>query len=81
MTNSSKTKDFIKEEIGFYKLLMTIASAILSSLVSWLFNNLAEILSVKFFIVFATMLVFLSSTAYFLFIATKKIKELNYEQC
>lgn len=37
----AKTKDLVKEEIGFYKLLMTITSGITSSLIGWLFNNLA----------------------------------------
>lgn len=70
-----KTKDLIKEEIGFYKLLMTIASAIASSTAGWLFNNIDELLSIKFIIVFGVMLIFLTSTASFLFKATKKIKE------
>lgn len=77
--NHAKTKDLIKEEIGFYKLLMTITSAIASSLIGWLFNNLAVVLSVKFSVVFVFMLVSLALTTYFLFITTKKIKELNYE--
>lgn len=34
-----KTKDRLKEEIGLDKLIMTIASAILSSLIAWIFNN------------------------------------------
>jgi hypothetical protein len=33
------TKDRLKEEIGLFKLLMTITSAIDGSLTSWLFNN------------------------------------------
>ncbi len=34
-----KTKDRLKEEIELYKLLMTIASAMLSSLVSWVWSS------------------------------------------
>lgn len=74
-----KTKDRIKEEIGFYKLLVVITSAITFSSVSWLFNNVSIILSTKFFIVFIAMLTFLVPTIYFLFIITKKIEELSYE--
>ncbi|MDX2082987.1 MAG: hypothetical protein SFV53_03260 [Rickettsiales bacterium] len=74
-----KTKDRIKEEIGFEKLLMTIISAITSSLVSWLFNNIDAILSARFIIVFVTALIFLTSIIYFLLKTTKKIEELDYE--
>jgi len=34
-----KTKDRLKEEIGFDKLIMTIVSAIFTSLVGWLFQQ------------------------------------------
>lgn len=34
-----KTKDRLKEEIGFDKLIMTIAAAMFSSLAGWLFTN------------------------------------------
>ena len=33
-----KTKDRIKEEIGLYKLLITIFSAIASSIIGWIFT-------------------------------------------
>ncbi len=74
-----KTKDKIKEEIGFYKLLMTITSAIASSLVGWLFNNLGVVLSAKIIFVFTGMMIFLFITIFFLIAIKTKIEELSYE--
>jgi len=34
-----KTRDRIKEEIGLYKLLITIYSAITSSIIGWVFTT------------------------------------------
>jgi hypothetical protein len=33
------TKDRLKEEIGLFKLLLTIAMAMFTSIVSWVWNN------------------------------------------
>ena len=78
-----KTKDRLKEEIGLYKLLMTIVSAMFSSLVSWLFNNIKIAKKIEF----SVEVLLLSMIAIFLlfvviiFLTTinSKIKELDYE--
>ena len=71
------TKDKLKEEIGLYKLLMTITSAISSSLIGWLFNNSDKIVSVTLVFVFGVMAVFLSATVFFLIQTNIKIEELD----
>ncbi len=58
-----KTKDRLKEEIGFDKLIMTIASAMFSSLAGWLFGNQERGLSIIFFSVFL-LIVFLAVIIY-----------------
>lgn len=73
------TKDRLKEEIGFYKLLMTITSAISSSLMGWLFNNSDKIPSATLVFIFAITLVSLVATIFFLIQINTKIEELDYE--
>ena len=70
------SKDKLKEEIGLNKLLMTISSAIAISLIGWLFKNFNEQYSLRFFIVFITLTIFLSLTRYYLKNINAKIKEL-----
>ena len=73
-----KTKDQIKEEIGVYKLLMTISSAITSSLTGWLFSNYGSI-KIEPILLFVVMTIFLTATVFFLVKTYSKIKELGYE--
>jgi len=74
-----KTKDRLKEEIGFDKLLMTIASAMCSSLVSWLFNNREQDLSIIIFVIFLIAVFFFLGTAYSFFNIINKIRKLDYD--
>lgn len=71
------TKDILKEKIGLYKLLMTITSAISSSLIGWLFNNSDNILSATLVFVFVVMAIFLIATVFFLIQVNVKIEELE----
>jgi hypothetical protein len=73
-----KSKDQIKEEIGVYKLLMTMSSAITSSLIGWLFGKYS-IITTESILVFVVMTVFLTATVFFLVKTYSKIKELAYE--
>ncbi|OFW94374.1 MAG: hypothetical protein A2887_04775 [Alphaproteobacteria bacterium RIFCSPLOWO2_01_FULL_40_26] len=73
-----KTKDRLKEEISFYKLIMTISSAIFSSLVGWLFNNITtEISMVRLIMVIVTMVVSFIITSLSLVKIRTEIKELD----
>ena len=74
-----KAKDRIKEEIGFDKLLMTIASAMLSSFVGWLFNNRNQNISIEMIFIFLISLIFLSSIIFLFINITNKIKDLDHE--
>lgn len=71
------TKDILKEKIGLYKLLMTITSAISSSLIGWLFNNSDSLLSATLIFVFVVMTIFLIATVFFLVQVNIKIEELE----
>ena len=73
-----RTKDRIKEEIGLDKLLMTILSAMASSMIGWLFYNLA--LSPKAIAVLSVVFVFLTFTIFILFQIKIKIKELDNDR-
>ena len=72
------TKDRLKEEIGWFKLLVTIASAIFTSIASWFWNNYQTasvpiaVIVVGALVIFATITFFLFSKIY------QKIKELDY---
>ena len=73
-----KTRDRIKEEIGLYKLLMTITSAIFISLTSWLFQG-AENSGIITTILAVTGAIFsLAATVFFFLSIDIKIKELDY---
>lgn len=71
-----KTKDRLKEEIGFDKLLMTIASAMFSSLAGWLFGNQEKGLSIILFSV-SLLIVFLAVIIYTFLSINTKIKNLD----
>ncbi len=74
-----KTKDRLKEEIGFEKLLMTILSAIASPLFAWLFNQYNQI-SLAAAIMVTLFALSLVSIITFLFAnINTKIKELDYD--
>jgi hypothetical protein len=72
-----KTKDRLKEEIGLDKLLMTILSAIASSIFGWLFSK-AE-LSLTTISIFLVAVSFFAATVFFLVQIKIKIKELDYD--
>ncbi|MES2677690.1 MAG: hypothetical protein V4612_05195 [Pseudomonadota bacterium] len=72
------TKDRLKEEIGLFKLLMTIAMAVLTSMISWFWNNYrtASISDITIIILSAGIF---SAIIFFIFIKIDhKIKELDY---
>ena len=73
------SKDRLKEEIGLYKLLMTITSAISSSLIGWIYNNIAEIFLIEVVIISVTILSLLAATFFFLYKINTKIGELRYD--
>jgi hypothetical protein len=75
-----KTKDRIKEEIGFDKLLLTIAAAMFSSLIGWLFNYRNQNLSITMIFVFLIAAAFLALIIFFFININTKIRELDYEQ-
>lgn len=72
------TKDRLKEEIGLFKLLMTISAAILTSIVSWFWNNYQNISITIMAIIALSLLVFLSITLFLFNKIDHKIKELDY---
>ncbi len=72
-----KTKDRLKEEIGFDKLIMTIASAMVSSLASWLFNNQEQALSIISFSIFLLTIFFLVVIILIFLRINTKIKNLD----
>lgn len=73
-----KTKDRLKEEIGFEKLLLTLLVAVVSSLSSWAWSN-REILSEKITGFIYLFLIFLVITSFLIFIKIKfKIRELDH---
>ena len=74
-----KTKDRLKEEIGFYKLLMTIVFAMSSSIVNWLFNNGYDAHVITKIMLFVSVLFFITVIFFFLFEIKSKIKELDHE--
>ncbi len=72
-----KTKDRIKEEIGFDKLLLTLMIATISSVLSWVWNSNA-ILSSVIIITVSVFLLFLSIISIITFFKIKfKIVELD----
>jgi cell shape-determining protein MreD len=73
-----KTKDRIKEEIGLHKLLMTIASAMFSSLASWLFNNSDRDLSITVILLFLLTTILLVLIIFFFIKINVKIGELDH---
>ncbi len=74
-----KTKDRIKEEIGLYKLLLTLDFAMATSLASWLWSNFVQFnIVVKIAILF-TLFVLIIFGGYLLMLTWSKIKELDYE--
>lgn len=73
-----KTKDRIKEEIGLYKLLMTILSAIDSSIVGWLFGNIEESSIITLVVGFIVMVALTAAILIFFIKINTKIEDLYY---
>ena len=74
-----KTKDRIKEEIGLYKLLMTFAFAVFTSITSWFWNS-ANSFTFVINIMVGFLIISFFWIGLFLFIEiNKKIKELDYD--
>lgn len=72
-----KTKDRIKEEIGFEKLLLTLLIAIISSLSSWTWNNEKVLLGIIATALYSLCFIF-AIAAFLSFLKIKlKIKELD----
>ncbi len=72
------TKDRLKEEIGLFKLVMTITTAIFTSVASWFCNNYQNASVVIMIIVISVLMTF-SIITFFLFSKTyHKIKDLEY---
>ena len=49
--------NFIKEKIAYYKLWLTFLVAINAGVIAWTFNNYIKINSIRFFVVYFTILV------------------------
>lgn len=74
-----KTKDRIKEEIGLYKLFMTVALAVLSSLIGWSWNGISPLnLKLKNMIYLMLCAFFILILILFLKIDSRT-KELDYD--
>jgi hypothetical protein len=73
-----KSKDRIKEEIGLYKLLMTIFSAIASSTLGWLFSNIGDMSIFYLLIGIITAIFSLISIFILFFKINTKIEDLDY---
>jgi len=71
------TKDRLKEEIGLFKLLMTIALAILTSIISWFWNNYITTPNITKYLSSFLIIVFGGIVLYLFFKINKKIKELD----
>ncbi len=74
-----KTKDRIKEEIGLYKLLLTLDFAMATSLASWLWSNFVQFNIVVKIAILSTLFVLIIFGGYLLMLTWSKIKELDYE--
>lgn len=76
-----KTKDRVKEEIGLYRLFMTVALAVLSSLVGWSWNNIVSAGLLSKIIIFLTAFLLSFSVLILFFNIDSKIQELdNYDK-
>lgn len=72
-----KSNDRVKEEIGFYKLLLTIIFATFTSLVSWFWSNADSYKTLSLLVV--TLIIFcVISGIYFYIKIDSKIKELTH---
>jgi len=72
-----KTKDRIKEEIGLEKLLLTIVTAMFSSVVSWLFNHIESNLVIQKAVMFLIAISLFTLASIFFTKITAKIKNLD----
>ena len=70
------TKDRLKEEIGLYKLLMTILSLLFTSIVSWMWND-NIVLEIKILFYLGAILSLILNIFLF-FKIDSKIKELDH---
>ncbi len=74
------TKDRLKEEIGLFKLLMTIATAVFTSIVSWFWNNYQTASILNMVIIIMSLIIFSSITLFLFIKINHKIEELdNYD--
>lgn len=71
------TKDRLKEEIGLFKLLMTIAAAIFTSMISWFWNNYSSTPIVTKLILIGLIVMSCTIILYLFFKINKKIEELD----
>ncbi len=72
-----KTKDRLKEEIGFEKLLLTLLVAVISSFSSWTWSNQVVLLSAEVNMLYS-LCVILAIMAFIIFVKIKlKIRELD----
>lgn len=72
-----KTKDRLKEEIGFYKLLIGIVSAVSSSLISLVFSGDYNLIKNILLLTISISLVLVA--AFFIIKIYTNIEELDYE--
>ncbi len=73
-----KTKERIKEEIGLYKLLMTIFAAIASSVGGWIFSNFNYAVAGDLILALLSEIFFLTIVCILFFVINTKIEDLDY---
>ena len=73
-----KSKDRIKEEIGLYNLLLTVALAVFISLMSWMWNNSSASSIWSNIIIFIAIIMVSIFILIFLLTIDLKIKELDF---
>jgi len=67
-------KDFLKEKIGFYKLLLTFIVTMDASTMAWVFNNFSKISGLK---VIITIAVIVTLTVFILILIKKTRKNIK----
>jgi uncharacterized membrane protein YczE len=72
------TKDRLKEEIGLFKLIMAIATAVFTSMISWLWNNYQTAFLSEVVTIIISLVLFSIATLFLFIKIDHKIKELDY---
>ncbi len=73
-----KTKDRVKEEIGLYKLFMTVALAVFISLIDWVWHNSSSSTFWSNLVVFLAVTILLVIIFILFLTIDLKIKKLDF---